>query len=273
LALTILSAAFLFTSAFFDYPKPLTELFAFVTRGNAVPSINGPPNLGGRQEGPAPGVLRHYSPSDVNPWKRTTDPKGAILWANGATIRVTFLDGDPLLWARVIKVAREWLDHANLKFEFGPKEGAYVRVTFDPNREGIGVAGYAGVSCRQAPPGEPTLTLSILHPGVSEADFRRVVLLGFGHVIGLQPEFKNPNCKIKWRRPEFYRPWSPQDYGIDKPFDRLSVMLPSVRREETSEGFTSEQPTQLSEGDKTFVRKLYPGMLMKGARPVGAKDQ
>ena len=41
-----------------------------------------------------------------------------------------FLDGDPSLQNRVAEVAKEWSEHANIKFDFGNHANAQIRIAF-----------------------------------------------------------------------------------------------------------------------------------------------
>jgi hypothetical protein len=49
----------------------------------------------------------------------TTNSEGvSLLWKNGATLTVTFVDGDAALHEKVKQYASEWTKYANLKFDF-----------------------------------------------------------------------------------------------------------------------------------------------------------
>ena len=55
------------------------------------------------------------------------------LWDPGQTLRVRFLDGDRRCGKIVEDLARQWLEYANLKFEFGNYPDAVIRITFQPS--------------------------------------------------------------------------------------------------------------------------------------------
>jgi hypothetical protein len=222
------------------------------------------------------GESRKYSDRDGN--LRRTGSTGALLWANGATIRIAFLDGDPALQERVKQVAVEWTKYANLKFEFGPVEGSDIRITFYPAVGGVWSC--PGTVCLHVPSNEPTMGLATLGANPSEAELRRSVLFAFGHALGLQKESQNPNAKIPWNKEKVYveeakkfkwtkeeidrnvlKPWGAKVFGIDKPFDPDSIMMPSIPPELTVGGFATTQTSKLSEGDKKFIARLYPGEL------------
>jgi hypothetical protein len=222
--------------------------------------------------------VKQYSPSKVDPWNRQTEPKGSVLWEPGTTIRLAFLDGDPPVHKHIMSIAQEWTQVANLSFEIGPPEEAYVRITMDPSEEGDGLVSWAGVACRYVTgPSRPTATLSALNYSTNEADFRRVVLVTFGHILGLSLEWNNPKSDIPWsdeyKRSDEYKngpgtSWDRNMYAINKEFDKKFVMLPSVPPDKTRGGYSTQQPSYLSEGDKEFVARLYPGTLLRDAVPT-----
>ena len=219
--------------------------------------------------------VHSYSPRDHDP--RRSEPRGTHLWANGTTIRIAFLDGELGIQQKIVQIAREWTKHANLTFEFGPVEGSDVRITLDPDKEGYGVAGLPGTAALQRSDTGATMTMSLLRPDLSNAEFRRPVLYGFGHIIGLMAEWNNPNSDIPWNKEvasrSFNSPWPSSLFGIDKPFDKRSIMLPHISNELTQGDYENRQPTELSEGDKEFVVALYPTQVLDGAVPLAPPQE
>ena len=55
-------------------------------------------------------------------------------WQPGTTLRVTFLAGDPVVQQRVIAIAKEWSNFANIQFEFVADSQADIRIAFNPQR-------------------------------------------------------------------------------------------------------------------------------------------
>jgi serralysin len=51
-------------------------------------------------------------------------------WTPGRTLRVSFLDGDPMVDKKVKEIASEWLDHANIKFEFIDDKNGDIRISY-----------------------------------------------------------------------------------------------------------------------------------------------
>ena len=54
-------------------------------------------------------------------------------WINGSTIKIRFLGGTQDQKDLVERIAPEWTEHANLKFEFTNNPRADIRVQFDAN--------------------------------------------------------------------------------------------------------------------------------------------
>lgn len=193
---------------------------------------------------------------------------GLKLWANGATLRIKFLDGKAADREFVRRIAPEWTRYANLHFEFVSTGPAEIRVSFkEPYSYSFLGADALGISADQ-----PTIMLGAI-VGLSEEDKRRTVLHEFGHVLGLIEETHNPNANIPWDMEALYR-YFQEKYGMDKfnadayiakardieyrEFDPKSIMMVPVPKEITGGRFEAVPGSELSEGDKAFVRKLYP---------------
>ena len=63
------------------------------------------------------------------------------MWETGQILRIRFLDGENVLWKMVRDQAREWLNYANLEFEFGNFSDAEIRITF----QGYGYCSLVGI--------------------------------------------------------------------------------------------------------------------------------
>jgi inactive STAND len=200
------------------------------------------------------------------------------LWPNGSTLRIRFLDGDPIVQAKVEQYALEWTQYANLHFRFlpiGSTEEAEVRVSFKE----AGTWSHVGTDGLNIPPDKPTVNFGWFTARTQDEEIRAIVLHEFGHVLGLIHEYQSPNSHIAWNREVVYRSltgppnrWSreqvdnvifhryqfdsPPDY---RPFDPRSIMfnLP-ISREWTLDGFQVGINRDLSELDKAFVARLYP---------------
>ena len=78
-----------------------------------------------------------YGPFPKSKRSETPDVPGAALallpgklWKPGMTLRVRFLDGDPVVQQRIQPFAREWSKYANIKFDFGNDPNAEIRISF-----------------------------------------------------------------------------------------------------------------------------------------------
>ena len=189
---------------------------------------------------------------------------GLKLWANGATLRVRFIDGTPQQHETVQRIARQWTEHANLHFEYGNAQDAEIRITFDPNQ---GSWAYLGTDALGISESDQTMNLGIDEEGS--------ILHEFGHVLGLIHENNNPNAKLPWNKKVVYAQmqgppnlWSKavvdqnlfrQEKGIEyRPFDADSIMMYAYDASWFTDRKTRGGKEVLSASDKQFVRKLYP---------------
>ena len=56
-------------------------------------------------------------------------------WQPGTVLRVTFLEGDPVVQQRVMAIAQEWSKYANIHFAFVNDPRAEIRVAFNPRAD------------------------------------------------------------------------------------------------------------------------------------------
>ncbi len=54
-------------------------------------------------------------------------------WKNGRKLRVRFMGGSDFVQAKVEKYAREWMEYANIEFDFNNDLDAEIRIAFDPD--------------------------------------------------------------------------------------------------------------------------------------------
>ncbi len=190
------------------------------------------------------------------------------LWPVGSTIAVGFQGGTAEQRSAVERYARTWTNYANIDLSFEDQENASVLVAFDSSG---GNWSFVGTDVLRRADDEPTMNLA----QVTEAN----VLHQFGHVLGLQHEHGNPKASFEWNLPEIQRElggppnhwsldqiranvlkqWEPDLYPVEKPFDPYSVMLYTFPANWTRGSIRLQMGERLSEGDKEFVRLLYPG--------------
>jgi len=207
------------------------------------------------------------------------------IWPNGSTLHIKFMGGYKSLHDAIMKIAGEWTQYANLRFEAIPvrsRTPADIRIGFNPDE---GSWSYVGTDARGIPPRLPTMNLGSLIGRSLDDEARRFILKEFGHSLGLINEHQNPNAKIPWDRDAVLRElgappnsWSREtvenqifrlEKGLEyRPFDSTSVMMLHVPASWTTNGQALSPGSVLSDGDRRFISQLYP----RGASaPVTAK--
>lgn len=199
----------------------------------------------------------------------------ADLWDLRTTLHVRFLDGSKRLKTRIENAATQWLEYANLKFEFGDRADAAIRVSF---RSDPGSWAYQGKTALLASPNQPTVNFGWLRDSTPKDEVERVVLHEFGHVVGLQHEHGNPASSLRWNKEEVYRTfsgppnhwtraeidatifaiWPPSYFPVHKVFDRDSIMMYPMPANMLVGGEAIGWNRSLSAIDKQFAAALYP---------------
>lgn len=156
--------------------------------------------------------------------------------------------------------------------EVATSEEAQIRIGF---MDGDGSWAFDGTQCLETMPDERTVNF-----GWDISNDIDTVLHNIGHVMGLKHEHQNPFNGLEWDEEAVYSKMSqppnnwprevtynnilrkyPRDaYPFEKPFDPDSIMMypfqAGLIKGRYSRGI---QPAPgLSEGDKAYVRKLYP---------------
>lgn len=219
--------------------------------------------------------IRSLSPEQNQQLSRIKDSASEIfntkldfkkLWAAGETIKICFLNGNSLQKEKVRSIAPEWTKYANIKFEFiDDAKNSNIRISF-----GDDTWSFLGTDCLAISVNQPTMSLSV-SPKTAVLFFdRNAILREFGHALGLLNEVQNPNANIQWSIkalisafPSFTKQQIEETFltpykSKSKPFDPNSIMMNEVAKEQTLNGFHAETRDQLSEGDKTFIARLYP---------------
>lgn len=205
-------------------------------------------------------------------------PRAAVerwkLWANGRTLKVKFLDGDPSVQAKVQAIAKEWEALANLKLEFVTDGAAEIRISFA--EEGFSWS-TVGTDAKTVAGNDPTMNYGWLEPNTPMDEYQRVVRHEFGHALGMIHEHQNPAAegKIPWDKPKVYayyaqQGWSTQDVDFNifatydrnstnySEFDRTSIMQYAVPDSLTIGSFAIGWNIQFSPTDIEFMRRQYP---------------
>ncbi|HET8622343.1 MAG TPA: M12 family metallopeptidase [Gemmatimonadales bacterium] len=198
---------------------------------------------------------------------RAISPIGKT-WMNGSTLHVRFMGGTQQEQATAREQARWWTEHANLRFVFGDRPNADIRISFDQND---GAWSYIGTDCRDIPQNDATMNLGFLDGGTAAHEF--------GHAIGLAHEHQSPHGGIEWKEDVVIREmakspnfWDEETtrhniirkYEIDQingtEFDPNSIMLYFFPPEWTRNGVGTSANEVLSALDRQFIAgaKMYP---------------
>ncbi len=192
-------------------------------------------------------------------------------WKTGMTLRIKFLNGDPVVQKKVMEAALEWTRYANLDFKFIGEGDAELRVGFDQG----GSWSHVGTDCLEIPKDQPTINLGWLTPTTADAEVRRVVIHEFGHALGLAASQQSPIADIPWNKKATYEYYAKMGWTreivdaniflkldpgsvIWGPADPNSIMYHPIPKETTDGKIEIVEVNELSEGDKQFIAQLYP---------------
>lgn len=208
---------------------------------------------------------------EESPVTKAVGVKGKY-WSSGDTIRIKFLNGTTELQQKVQQYAAEWLEYANLYFKYvGIEEDADVKIGFDLDEVYLAWS-TIGTDCRAIPQDQPSLNFVYLDYE-DETGIKAEVLRGFGHVLGLGFEHKNPNSTIKFkgtdqqfldefnlsgqRLAEFKTLYTTSQTNYTE-YDKNSIMTVAIPRSlVTLPPLATTRNTQLSEMDKAFISDWY----------------
>lgn len=197
-------------------------------------------------------------------------------WPNGKTLRVFFINGGQIVRDNVMKFARRWANHANLRFVVAQSRAeSDIRVGFKLNGD-LGNWSWIGTDANYHR-GEQTMNFGDLDRNSSDYAYSFYVLHEFGHAIGLGHEHLSPLANINWDKPAVYQYYMgpPNNWTraqvtsniFDKykprevrntAYDTKSIMHYWIPNEFTLDDFSVDENAYLSDKDKIFIKRIYP---------------
>lgn len=218
---------------------------------------------------------RYFTPLSVEPVEVNATARGvfhrALVWERPSVgpvvLRVRFVGGSAHQREVVLKHARAWSDHTNLKFVESTAYDAQIRVGFDPS---LGNWSYIGRDSIHPELGynRVSMNLADVDPGT--------VLHEFGHAVGLDHEHQHPDSPLQldpqrviadmmgpphhWSLDEVKRNILERFARVDvatTTFNSSSIMAYRIPPSWLLTGNALPLNTRISAGDTALVRHIY----------------
>ncbi|KAL8710770.1 MAG: hypothetical protein Q9220_004788 [cf. Caloplaca sp. 1 TL-2023] len=232
------------------------------------------------EENPRNGSLTIPVGIDLGPMVPPTDAPSLAMymgkfWAPGRQLKISFLSGSDWQKSKVKQYAPIWCKYANLSMTFVDNGPCDILIDFNPT---LGSWSFYGtdsgyfINQRKA-----SMNLGWINENQKEENLRQVILHEFGHALGAIHEHESPFANIPWNKERVYKDlggppnnWDHAKvdsnmftlYTLDKveatAFDLNSIMLYHYAAEWTTNGKATPFNTDLSEGDKSYIRFVYP---------------
>lgn len=197
----------------------------------------------------------------------------AKLWDSGRTLDFHFLGGTEDQKKSFRADAAQWSEFANLLMRFDqPIDSSEFRVDFKK----LGNWSYVGLDNLGRPVGSQTMNIWNMDSTLHEV----------GHAIGCAHEHSSPAGSIDWNKPVVYRAlggppnnWNKQkvDHNVFfkydatvtefSKFDGKSIMLYFFPDSWTNNGKGTSANKKLSDTDKGFIGRCYPGCTADFSKP------
>jgi len=223
----------------------------------------------------------------------------SLTWRPGQAVKVCFKSGSRGAHERVIRVAREWMQHANIVLDFEEGDAPRrcrgdghedIKIDFVDNR---GWWSAYGTLARQRDPSMNLQFFGVDTPRhangqpAPERELRRIILHEFGHALGMMHEHQSPSAqcdgefnweaayqmgaKMGWNKEQVHAQMGQltnvAEFNMTE-VDRKSIMHYSLPPALFKLGRNSPcwvpDNDDLSEQDRRFIATIYP----QGDRPV-----
>jgi serralysin len=200
------------------------------------------------------------------------------LWRPGRVLKISFVGTiDPTVKQKIQAYAAQWLQYANLKFEFVGSSGD-IRIATTPG----GSWSYIGTDAKTIAMDKPTMNFGWFNATTPDKEFSRVILHEFGHALGAIHEHQHPQGGIPWDKPEVYAYYARQGWDKTKvdqnifakyaanqlnltSYDKASIMHYAVPEELTLGTYSVGWNTVLSANDKKLAKTVYPSSAAAAA--------
>jgi serralysin len=191
------------------------------------------------------------------------------LYTAGDTITICFLNGSATCQALVKEYAAEWLQYANLHFEYRQSPPANICIRFDTDAPNS----WSRLGKMNSLNSEATMLFNF-DENDSQTSIKLTVLHEFGHQLSLHHSHQDPRSGLVWNTDEVYKKYGA--YGLTREeissnvlerkvnskwygdYDPLSIMHYNVEANEISAGKPVGWNYQLSVLDKKTAAFLYP---------------
>ncbi len=219
------------------------------------------------------GNLR-ITPMRAGPGRARAAVERMKLWENGRTLKVKFLDGKPAVQAKVMAIAKEWEQIANLKLQLVDSGAAQIRISFAEKGFSWSTVGTDALTVASS---KPTMNYGWLEPDTELREYQRVVRHEFGHALGMIHEHQNPAAQgqIPWDKPKVYAYYAQQGWNKDDvdfnifqlytedstnhtAFDPTSIMEYAIPDSLTIGSYAIGWNTEFSPQDIAFMKRQYP---------------